>query len=261
MASSETDPEGLTLHAVRLLGFADAGRVARRFGQGLEESTERLLDMEALGWVSRSEFGGAGGWSLTERGRAEGERRLALAVDAAGARASVSAVHERFLPLNARFQDAVTRWQIRPLPGAPMAANDHTDHRWDDRVLEVLGAVGRRLMPLESELTAVLARFGGYSDRYGRALDKAIQGDTTWHESMPSASTRATWCGCNCTRTCSPRWASTAATRRKLPEPAVHAPVCRARSRRSRQRTVGAVVREGPGPGDLVRIVGRRPRR
>ena len=73
---------------------------------------ERLLDREAIGWVSRSEFGGAGGWSLTERGRAEGERLLAEALDAVGARATVAAVQGRLLPQSARFQDAVTRWQM-----------------------------------------------------------------------------------------------------------------------------------------------------
>ena len=86
-------------------------------------------------------------------------------------------MHERFLPLNGRFQDAVTRWQVRPLPGTPMATNDHTDHRWDDRVLETLGSVGRRVKPLELELTAVPPRFGGYSDRYAMALDKAGRGE------------------------------------------------------------------------------------
>lgn len=86
----------------------------------------------------------------------------------------------RFLPLNGRFQETVTRWQIRPLPGVPMAANDHTDHSWDDRVLEVLGSLGRRLRPLETETTAVLARFGGYSDRFDLALDQAVRGEARW---------------------------------------------------------------------------------
>ncbi len=193
MAFGESDPASLTLHAVRLLGFADARRVARRFEQDVEESAERLLDMEALGWVRRSAFGGTGGWSLTERGRAEGERRLALEVDATGARPVVAAVHERFLPLNARFQEAVTRWQIRLLPGAPMAANDHADHQWDDRVLEVLGSIERRLRPLESELTSVLSRFGGYSDRYGLALDKAIEGETRWVDGVGIDSCHVVW--------------------------------------------------------------------
>lgn len=74
--------------------------------------------------------------SVADRGRAENERRLALELDASGARSTVVEVHSRFLPLNARFQEAVTRWQVRPLPGDAMATNDHTDFRWDDRVID-----------------------------------------------------------------------------------------------------------------------------
>ena len=166
-ATRSACPTQTAVGRVRHLRRSDAGRHSYRAAQqDLHESTERLLDMEALGWVTRSEFGGTSGWSLTERGRAEGERRLALEVDTAGARTAVAAVHERFLPLNGRFQETVTRWQIRPLPGVPMAANDHT--------------------------RPYAARPDGL---------------------MVSASTPATRCGCNCTRTSSLPWASTAATR------------------------------------------------
>ena len=191
--SVESDPSTLTLHAVRLLGFADPLRIAGRFMQEIEETQERLLDFEALGWVSRSEFAGEAGWSLTEQGRGEDERRLAAELGAAGVRAVVSGVHRRFLPLNARFQDAATRWQVRPLPGESMARNDHTDHRWDDRVLEVLRSVGRRLGPLEGELAAALARFTGYSARYDTALEKASGGESRWVDGVGIDSCHTVW--------------------------------------------------------------------
>ena len=189
----ESDPSTLTLHAVRLLGFADAGKVARRFDQDVDETVERLLDLQALGWVSRSEFAGDSGWSMTGRGRAEDERRLAVELDVADVRGVVSAVHRRFGPLNSRFQDAATRWQIRPLPGEPMAGNDHTDHRWDDRVLEVLAAVGRQLRPLDSELATALARFSGYSDRYDLACEKVSRGEGWWVDGVGFDSCHVVW--------------------------------------------------------------------
>ncbi len=161
--------------------------------QDLEETQERLLDFEALGWIGRSEFAGEAGWSLTERGRGEDGRRLAAELDAAGVRAVVTAVHRQFLPLNARFQDAATGWQVRPVPGASMARNDHTDHRWDDRVLEGLRAVGRRLGPLDGELAAALARFAGYSDRYDAALERASRGEARWVDGVGIDSCHAVW--------------------------------------------------------------------
>ena len=193
MAAVASDPETLVLHAVRLLGFAEAGRVAARFGQDAHETHELLLDLEAHGWVSRTEFAGRSGWSLTERGRDEDERRLADELDAAGARPVLESAHERFVPLNTRFQAAATRWQIRPLPGRPMAANDHTDHRWDDRVVEALASVGRRLRPIEAEVAAALPRFAGYSGRYDRAFERVLRGDGRWVDGVGIDSCHVVW--------------------------------------------------------------------
>ena len=135
MRPVSSDSTLLVLHAVRLLGFADEGRVAARFALERGEVLESLEDFEAFGWVQRSRFAGTGGWSLTDAGRAQNGALLAGELDAAGARPVVAEALAAFEPLNARFLDAVTRWQVRPMPGDPLAANDHSDPRWDDRVI------------------------------------------------------------------------------------------------------------------------------
>lgn len=193
MQAHRSEPVDLSLHAVRLLGFADARAVARRFGQDPEEVQEHLLDFEACGWVIRSEFAGSAGWSLTEAGRTENHRRLAVELDATGARRVVVDVHARFVPLNARFLQAATSWQLRPLPGQPMASNDHTDHRWDDRVLDALGSVGGHLAPLDAELANELARFGGYADRYQDAVMRASSGERRWVDGVGIDSCHTVW--------------------------------------------------------------------
>ncbi len=151
------------------------------------------MDFEAYGWVTRSEFAGSGGWSLTDGGRAENERRLAAELEASGARSTVVEVHRRFLPLNARFQEAVTRWQVRPLPGDPMAANDHTDFRWDDRVIGSLRSLGRRLVPLNADLFNALARFGGYAERYNAAVARVERGGNRWVDGLGIDSCHVVW--------------------------------------------------------------------
>ena len=85
---SGADSALLALHGVRLLGYASSGEVAGRFGLDRAVTAEHLLDAEAHGWVRRTEFAGRSGWSITDRGRAENERQLALELDAAGARRS-----------------------------------------------------------------------------------------------------------------------------------------------------------------------------
>jgi hypothetical protein len=78
----------LTLHSVRLLGFADTDAVAKRFSQDSQQVERLLIEAGAKGWAARSSFGGSRGWSLTVAGRIENERLLAEELEAAGARAS-----------------------------------------------------------------------------------------------------------------------------------------------------------------------------
>jgi hypothetical protein len=187
-----SDPATLTLHAVRLLGFADTASVAYRFRQNVDEARERLLDFEAVGWVSHSEFGGAAGWSMTPMGRAEGQRRLADELDRDDLQ-RVTAAHGQFLTLNGQFLEAATRWQLRASPGSTMTPNDHTDHRWDDQVIEELGLLGERLRLLNAALAAVLPRMDGYGARYDLAFAKVLRGENGWVTGVGIDSCHVVW--------------------------------------------------------------------
>ena len=193
MPGPRSDPTTLTLHGVRLLGFAETLRVTSRFHLNPGDVQENLLDFEAYGWVTRSVFGITEGWSLTARGRVENERRLAAELDGLGARSTVAEIHHRFLPANGRLLEAASRWQVRPLPSDSMAANDHTDLRWDDRVIESLRSVGATLSPLQTELAAVLARFAGYAERYDAALVRVARGENRWVTGVGIDSCHVVW--------------------------------------------------------------------
>ncbi|MCP3422589.1 transcriptional regulator [Nocardioides pinisoli] len=193
MPTDRSSPALLTLHAVRLLGFADTPRVAARYRLDTTRTASLLEDFRAGGWVTRSEFAGTGGWSLTDSGRAEDERLLADELSASGGRAVVARVHASFVPLNARFQQAVTRWQLRPVGGNAFAANDHTDFRWDDRVIASLRSVGRRLGALEDDVTQVLPRFSGYAARYDAAIARVVAGQHQWVDGVGTDSCHLVW--------------------------------------------------------------------
>jgi hypothetical protein len=171
--------ELLSLHAVRLQGFVDSADAAARFGLDPAVVDDHLLDAEAVGWVSRSEFDGTRGWSLTEAGRRANEAALARELDEVGARSDVEQVHDDFLPVNALLADAVTRWQLRPAPHDPLAANTHEDAAWDAAVLGDLARVGAALDGLAPRLAARLPRFEGYDDRFAGALARA-DGHPAW---------------------------------------------------------------------------------
>jgi hypothetical protein len=193
MTAFASDPADLVLHGPRVLGFATSGRIAARFGLDPRFTDEALLDLEAGGLVSHSAFGGSTGWSLTERGRIENERRLALELDRAGARHVVIAAHAEFVPLNRRFAKACTDWQIRPTRLDAMAFNDHTDWPWDEHVLRSLASLGRALEPLCGEVARRLERFDGYAARYGAALAKVDAGQQRWVDSPELDSCHTVW--------------------------------------------------------------------
>jgi len=183
----------LALHGVRVLGFATSSRVAGRYGLDADATGESLLDFEARGWVRQLSFAGSSGWSLTDARRAEDEKRLAAELDLAGARDIVAGAHQRFLPLNRRFGAACTDWQMRPAPGDPMAFNDHTDWRWDERVLQTLTWLERPFGRLGDQLSGCLERFGGYRDRYSSALARAMTGQKAWVDGHDRDSCHTVW--------------------------------------------------------------------
>ncbi|WP_448639865.1 hypothetical protein [Geodermatophilus sp. URMC 63] len=193
MIPHASELEDLALHGVRVLGFPTTARVAGRFGLDRDAVEEALLDAEACGWVQRLSFGGSSGWSLTDAGRAEGERRLAAELDVLGARDVVADVHARFRPLNRRFGAACTDWQLRPTRLDPLAANDHTDWRWDERVLRTLASAGADLTGLCAELSGRLTRFGGYAGLYAAALRRVDAGERGWVDGHDRDSLHLVW--------------------------------------------------------------------
>ena len=175
-----SSPELLVLHGLRVKGMADAATVAERFGLDRELVDELLLDYEAYGWITHVVFANVDGWALTAAGRAENERCLAAELDQTGTRSEVVAAHAVFLALNSRFLNTITNWQIRPRPTDPLAANDHTDPGWDQRVLDDLHGLGREFQPVCETLVVSLPRFAGYPERYVAALDKADRREQAW---------------------------------------------------------------------------------
>ncbi|MFI7450071.1 transcriptional regulator [Nonomuraea sp. NPDC049714] len=189
----DSAPGLLVLHAVRITGYADTPVIAHRFGLDAAETKELLYDAEAYGWVEHAAFAGSGGWSLTERGRAENERLLGAELARVGGVEEVRAVHRDFLPLNALLLRACTDWQLRPTAGDRLAVNDHSDAGWDARVLHELADIDRALAPLVDRLGSVLTRFLGYDGRFAAALARARAGESAWVDRTDVDSCHRVW--------------------------------------------------------------------
>jgi hypothetical protein len=177
---ADSSAELLTLHAIRLKGMADDAEVAARFGLDLTLARELLLDFQAFGWITRVEFVGTAGWTLTESGRSENERQLAHELAATNSNSSIHDAYLSFLPHNDRLLRACTDWQLRPSGADPLAVNEHTDNEWDQRVLTTLSALREEIRTICQQLGHRLARFRGYDDRFTAALARVEQGELTW---------------------------------------------------------------------------------
>ncbi|MCM0616992.1 hypothetical protein HAV21_12565 [Paenarthrobacter sp. MSM-2-10-13] len=168
----------LTLHAVRLLGFADTQSVAARFSQDPAVVEFQLIDAGVNGFVSHSTFAGVSGWSLSNLGRSENERLLAEELDRARARDAVMAVHADFADINTGVVEACSAVQLQTSPG--------------EEAMDVLIGALASWRPLEAQLSGVLPRFEGYSQRLLRALKLAVQ-DTAWLTATDRDSFHRVW--------------------------------------------------------------------
>lgn len=187
------DPALLPVHGVRVLGHASAQEVAGLYDLDAAETEEHLLDAEARGWVQRPAYRPGERWSVTGRGRTAGEELLAAELDALGTREEVRAAHARFLPLNARLGPTMTRWQLRPTPQDPLAANDHLDRGYDARVLREVAALVDELGGVTADLATAVPRMGVHQPRAHGAARAALAGDHAWVDSPEVASVNLVW--------------------------------------------------------------------
>jgi hypothetical protein len=164
--SHHTPADVLVLHAVRTLGYGDTARIAARVGLAEDEVRDHLLDAQAHGWAAYSSYAGEGGWSLTEAGRAQGERLLAAELDGVGARAVAEEVYRDFLPLNDVVVAACTAWQL-----AEMGIGEQTMTLTE--TIATLQGPATALAGIEARLSSHLDRFAGYQHRFTTALTKA----------------------------------------------------------------------------------------
>lgn len=191
--SRPSSKELLILHAVRLTGFAHPTALAKRARVSEIDVSRFLQHAEQQGWVQHFDFADLEGWSLTDSGKLENERQLALELERADARSTVADIYRNFLPFNRRLVQAVTNWQIKPTDTDAFALNSHDDVTSDRHILDEMAALGTHLAKMEEQLTELLVRFEGYTHRYTMALIRANDGENEWIDKSEMDSCHRVW--------------------------------------------------------------------
>jgi DNA-binding MarR family transcriptional regulator len=181
-------PGTLVLHGLRVKGFAETDVLADVTGLDDVAVVRALEAFAAEGLVTRKTGLQVSGWVLTPQGRAEHEKRLADELDASGARPAVEACYGEFTAINPAFLQVCTDWQLRA-----GVLNDHRDAAYDADVVARLVALHEQAQPVVTGLGAGLARFGGYSARLQRAVDKVQGGDGDWFDKPMTDSYHTVW--------------------------------------------------------------------
>lgn len=108
-----------------------------------------------------------------------------------GCRPAVEAAYGRFSGLNDVAMQACEMFVTRTVNGVS-EANDHTDARYDTRVLRQLASVEMRGQEVCNDLEAVLDRFAGYGPRLSDAMNRGLAGEWEYIAEHPE-SFRAVW--------------------------------------------------------------------
>lgn len=157
------------LHALSIKGTARLDAIAAVLACDPDDALGELDGLRRDGLAVHLERRDS--WRLTPQGR---DRHAALLEDdtAGAVRQRMYPGYERFLPLNLRFKDMCTRWQIRH--GQP---NDHTDPRYDQAIVAELGELHAQARPVIADLARQRDRFGRYANRLDDALGRLRAGE------------------------------------------------------------------------------------
>jgi hypothetical protein len=182
----ESHPEFVTLHALRIKGFAPVPTIAEMAALPEADVHTHLTVFQASGHVQFREQRGL--WQLTPDGRVVHLERLADDVGAARAIDRLSELYEPFLQHNDEFKQLCTDWQLRD--GAP---NDHTDADYDRDVIDRLDTLHGSASPVVASLAEILRRLGPYAPRLDQVLRRVVDGETNMFTGVMCGSYHDVW--------------------------------------------------------------------
>ena len=181
-----SSPRFLTLHALRIKGFAKIDVLAEMTALAEAEVDEHLAALAAGGHALYREPRQL--WQLTPDGKAVHAEELAADMEACGGAAQLHAHYGDFLHLNDRFKHLCGDWQLRD--GAP---NDHSDPDYDRDVIARLAALHAEATPVVTALGERIARMHPYAPRLDGVCRRVHDGETNMFTGVMCGSYHDVW--------------------------------------------------------------------
>lgn len=181
------DPQ-LALHGLAIKKHGDAAEVAAITGLDPARVQALLEDAVAAGRVVKA------GAKYMLSPVAQVALRTAYSRDCAAERANpaMAQAYDDFEKINEHLKQLITDWQTLPVGGTRIP-NDHSDDEYDAKIIDRLGALHDRAVPMLDRLAAGLPRLKVYKDHLEAALERAEDGEIAWVSDARTASYHTVW--------------------------------------------------------------------
>ena len=165
------------LHALKVKGLANDAFLAAMTGLSDDDLSATVAGLTGDGLAVRRENPRISGTMLTAAGKAAYDDLFAQNPLDAAARTAVDGIYSAFLPVNSAFKRVCASWQMV----TDDTPNDHSDTKYDGRVIADLGVIHERIIdvlaPSADATDGALARLARYVPRLDDALARVRSGD------------------------------------------------------------------------------------
>jgi hypothetical protein len=179
-------PRFLTLHALRIKGFAKTGVLAELTALAEQQVEEHLAALAAAGHALYREPRQL--WQLTPDGKAVHADELRADMEACGGAAQLAERYHDFLRRNDQFKQLCGDWQLRD--GVP---NDHADAGYDRDVVARLTALHAETLPIVAGIGERIVRMQPYAPRLDDVCRRVEGGETNMFTGVMCGSYHDVW--------------------------------------------------------------------
>jgi hypothetical protein len=165
----------LVLHALAVKKHADAPVLAEFTGLSQPDVARLLGEAAGSGRVVAAQ----GKYVLAPLARLALDGQYAREYANVRANATFLQAYDNFEQINVQLKTLITDWQTIEVGGARVA-NDHSDARYDIRIVDRLGNLHERTDRILAQLVQGLPRLEYYRRKLTEALERAEDGHSEW---------------------------------------------------------------------------------